>query len=474
MHKAAIIAICILYALLTWWVKDHSFFWDSVLLGSVYGDWYYSHNFRHLFVPADIAGYPPLFGMYLAAGWKLFGKSLAVSHWLMLPFLWGIVLQVYLLVRKVVPAPWVVPGMLLLLLEPTLLAQSTQVAPDVILVFLYLLALNAILSKQRILLAVGVVFLALLSPRGTIAVVALFVTDFLLDLPGSAQDWFRYGINKMLAYVPAFLLTLGWLILHYQHFGWIGYDPNSQWGTYTKLVDMPGFFRNILILIWRLLDFGRLAIWLVGLLLLGILYKNKSAALSSPVLKKLLFIFLVPLLVYAAVLLPYTNPIGHRYLIVIYLGVTLVVLYLLAQVDAKRLQLGLYVLMLSGCIGGHFIVYPERVAQGWDGSLAHMPYFSLRRQMIQWMDQQHIPVETTGSAFPNLYPIGVIELNNDPRAFKEFDLSSDPFIFYSNVYNDFSDQALDELTKDWMLLHEFKKGQVYIRLYQSPFSPGPD
>ena len=59
-------------------VQDHVFFWDTVQLGAKHAYWYYENNFQSLLLPTEIdSGHPPLFGMYLAFCWLLFGKSLA-------------------------------------------------------------------------------------------------------------------------------------------------------------------------------------------------------------------------------------------------------------------------------------------------------------------------------------------------------------------------------------------------------------
>src|SRR4051794_38753575 len=89
------------YILLTFFVLHNSFFWDTIQLGSKQAHWFYDHNFKFFFLPEIIdSGHPPSFGIYLAICWKLFGKSLPVSHLAMLPFLLGIVIQVYLLLKK--------------------------------------------------------------------------------------------------------------------------------------------------------------------------------------------------------------------------------------------------------------------------------------------------------------------------------------------------------------------------------------
>ena len=82
--------------LLTCWVSEHIFFWDTVQLASKHAHWYYEHEFNYFFLPETInSGHPPLFGMYIACCWQLFGKSLIISHFSMLPFLMGIIWLLY-------------------------------------------------------------------------------------------------------------------------------------------------------------------------------------------------------------------------------------------------------------------------------------------------------------------------------------------------------------------------------------------
>jgi len=89
----------LLFTIITIVVKDNGFFWDALLQASKYAQFYYENNFGQLLVSADLdAGHPPLFGIYLAGIWKIFGQSLVVSHFAMLPFLLGIVWQVYRLI----------------------------------------------------------------------------------------------------------------------------------------------------------------------------------------------------------------------------------------------------------------------------------------------------------------------------------------------------------------------------------------
>ena len=88
--------------------RNNSFFWDTVQLGSAHANYYYDNQFSSLLLPIEIdSGHIPTFGMYIALLWKLFGRTLAVSHLAMLPFALGIVFQIFKLCRKFIPEQFV-------------------------------------------------------------------------------------------------------------------------------------------------------------------------------------------------------------------------------------------------------------------------------------------------------------------------------------------------------------------------------
>jgi hypothetical protein len=455
----------LIYLVLVIGSRYNGFFWDSILLGSRYGQWYYDTNFSTLFVPESIAGYPPFFGMLLAFCWKLFGKTLAVSHLMILPFALGIVYQVLRLCRKFLPLAAAPFAALLVLADPTLMAQCTQVAPDVLLVFFYLLALNSILQSQRLLLTVALIFLGILSPRGTIAVPLLFLTEVILFLFFSKgnKTWPAF-LKLLIPYFPAGILIVIWQALHYQHFGWIGYNPDSNWGAFTRFAGLGGMLRNLVIIIWRLLDFGRVFVWFGLLLSFGYFYRKRIPL--PPATLKLLVLVLVPLVGYSLVFVPYTNPIGHRYYLVVFLLVALLTVYLLTHIPDRLFRRYGYGFMLLGLLCGNFWVYPDTVAKGWDASLAHLPYFNLREEAIAFLDEKKIPLEFVGSDYPNLAATSQTNLTNDNRSFKPKDLRTDSLVLYSNVFNGFSDVEISALKTDWQVIKAWKKGQVKIILYR--------
>ena len=88
--------------------------------------------------------------------------------------------------------------------------------------------------------------------------------------------------------------------------------------------------------------------------------------------------------------------------------------------------------------------------------------------MIKYMDEQKIPFDKVFSDEPNLAKIKCIELNNDERQFQRFDMQNQEYVFYSNVFNNFTDEQIDELKTKWVVVKEFKQLQVHVELYKKP------
>ena len=76
------------------------FFWDSILTSSV-AQWFYDNGIQQGIAPIIWdAGHPTFFQIYLSLTWKIFGKSLMVSHISMLPFLWLMIVTFIYLMQK--------------------------------------------------------------------------------------------------------------------------------------------------------------------------------------------------------------------------------------------------------------------------------------------------------------------------------------------------------------------------------------
>jgi hypothetical protein len=461
-------------------VSQNAFFWDTLQLASRHAHWFYDNDFRSLMLPAELdSGHPPTFGLGLALLWKLFGRSLVVSHFAMLPFLIGIVLQAYQLVSRFVPramAPW---GTLFVLAQPTLLAQSVLVSPDIVLVFLYLLALNALLGGRRRLLAAALAGLGLVSMRGMMSVAAIFLCDVVLAAFDRRRD---IGVlppviaRAVPAYVPAALLAGGWLAWHYAETGWIGYHPGSPWAPAFETVTLAGIIKNLAFLGWRVVDFGCVFLWITAAaLLLAQARTRTTASPASPAgsrarMLTLLLLFAAPLLVYAPSLLLHAHLTAHRYLLAPLVLFNVFVFALVAQIASAPRRRALYAALLAALLTGHLWRYPESVSTGWDSTLAHLPYYGLRKSMLAYVRENDIAFERVGSAFPLLDSPRITDLADDTSRFHPMDLARDEYVLYASVINQVSDAELAALARDWTIAKEYRSGGLRVTLYRRPHS----
>ncbi|MEL6867804.1 MAG: hypothetical protein AAFP19_25490, partial [Bacteroidota bacterium] len=214
-----------------------------------------------------------------------------------------------------------------------------------------------------------------------------------------------------------------------------------------------------------LLDFGRivLCLALVGLLF-GFWRKGKKLSVATKEILALLFILallLLPSMLLHRVLL------GHRYLLPITMVMTFLFLALLLdENDQWKWRRPLYDLALLSLIIGHLWVYPRSIAQGWDASLAHWPYYDLRDRAIAYIEREALPIDQIGTAFPNIAPFRLLDLSDDTQSFAPLNLAQQKYVLYSNVFNDLSDAQLAELDQDWTILQRWDQRMICFILYQ--------
>lgn len=451
----------LLAGVLTWLAQDHVFFWDTVQLGAKHAFWYYENNFAAFLLPVELdSGHPPFFGMLLALAWKINGEpNLALSHWIMFPFLAGILYQLSTITRPLFPAPYLP---LLIFLDPVLLSQATLVTPDIPLVFFFLVGVNAAFNRREGWLAVAVVGLAMISMRGMMTAAGLYLYLVLSGWnekeKGIAHFW-----KQALPFVPGGLVALAFLGIHYAEKGWIGYHADSPWAPGFERVAWGGLAKNIAVAGWRWLDFGRVFIW-IGLAVL--LWKGGRKTLKQPEVGRVLRLFLCITGCLSISFLLYSGLQAHRYLLPAFLSFTLLFCAVLAHADlAKKWKTGVFLLVFLGLITGNRWVYPDSVSQGWDATLAHWPYYRLRDEMLDWMQAHSIPLDSVGTAFPEIGPVKYRDLSDNIEGMPEKNLKTQRWILYSNVMNDFTDQERAQLKSEWTPVRVLERGGVRMVLF---------
>ncbi|NRB54222.1 MAG: hypothetical protein HRU41_41625 [Saprospiraceae bacterium] len=462
--------------MICWLSSNHAFFWDTIQLGSKHAHFFYETGFSSLLLPTEIdSGHPPYFGMYLAGCWMVFGKTLAVSHWAMLPFLVVLVVQWLSLGRRLVGKTLLPLFLLFLLIDPVVASQASLVSPDIVLAACFLMLLNSIYSGKKKEQVIAVVGLGMVSTRGMMLAIVVFAWELMVKQQRvSSESWLRYFQRVITPYLPGGVLAASYLLYHYLSTGWIGFHAESEWAPSFEKADLQQFSKNLVVLVWRFLDFGRVFL-LSGTLLCGfVLWRSRAFRKGKidPELKRVSMLFLLLLVGSSITFLSYSGLQQHRYLLPLFLLLTLVFFLLLKELPSEKWRLkhrnSLLSLVAIGVVTGNLWIYPDRISQGWDSTLAHWPFYQLRMEMLDFVEEREIPLLEIGTAFPEIGSLKFKDLNERVEGYKEKDLRTDPYILYSNVMNDFSDAELWRLQEEWIPLHALKHRGIKMILYKRP------
>ncbi len=463
-----ILPFVVFFILLFALTARNPFFLDKDILFSKIAYWLLENGFNPILPDSIDPGYPPLLAYLLATAWIITGKSLILSHAIILPFTIGIIWQMSVFLSVFIPQKNIVPAMLIILADTTFLAQTTVFSTDIVMLFFFLLAINSILRNRRKLLAIAVFGILFSHMRGVSVLIVVFIIDICKNRP---KLMFASLIKHIRAYLPGSLFFLSWLGFHYITKGWIGYHRDSPWIDCFEIVNFSGFLRNVLILVWRLLDYGKIFLWIAAFFILVKTMHNH--VIKDQNLKFLTLLLILAILVTIPTMLVFKILNGHRYLLVVNMMLSVVVAYLIfTKLHKRNLKLAVIAIIMTGIISGNFWVYPDNIAKGWDASLAYLPYHHLRKQMIRYIEDQNIPFEQIGTESPNTIIFRYIEANDDKRSFGRADLIQDHYVFYSNIFNMFTDKEIDTLKDEWIVEKEFRCVQVYVRLYRNPHWKG--
>lgn len=466
LNKAALYFVFFFFIVLAFWTKDIPFFWDSALYCQI-SHYYYETNFSSLIVPPNLdpAGSPMIYWMYMALVWKLFGKTLLVSHLAVLPFLIGIAWEYYKLAKKFLPDYLTVIAMLLLIVEPTFISQSIYLGYDIPKAYLFLLALNALLEKRFALTSIAVCLLSLSSLRGMfLAFGLLSIHLYLLKRGDQKNNW-----KELWVYLPSVLFVSGWMAYHYLNTGWVLFFSNGYYAEDRMIVSFGQMFRQCIYIFWEIADFGRVFVW--GFISAATAYIITKKMQVSSQLKFLLFSILIPLIISIITLCPFSIPVGHKYFIVLFLLSHILFLYA-AHLLFRNKKI-IYLLTSAASlllITGNFWIYSGGLSNGWDSSLKSLSYFELKNEINAFIVDENINPLEVGTKFPIYFNIRTTDLSDTNFEFSDIKKSSVKefkYVLLSNVSNQFTLAEKTELSR-WNLFKEYKHGQVYLKLFKNP------
>lgn len=426
-------------------------FWDNVIFISQMGNALYHHgilSWGSIPVEHD-PGHPPFVASMMVLSWYLFGRTLLVSHLILWPFIFGIVWQLYSLCSFFIKSRTLCYlAVLFLLIDTTILAHIISIDIEVPLLFFCLYAVNSILLCNDKHKCLALMLLSMVSLRGMMLCFGLFLFDI----------WLHKSIKTLKVYVIASIPSLLYVFWRLYDKGWIISNPLHMWGDSLSFTSFSDFIKNmgwnLIVIVHRYIDFGRfvpILFILFTLIYKRDLLKNKEVRILTS-----LSVLSVSAILLTCIILK--NPIGHRYFLLSFISIELLALLL---VGCYRKRILLCSVMLLSLISGSFYVYPDKISELWDSTMAHYPYWDLRSKALNYMNNHHIEIENTASFYPNL-SIDEVELNGDPRKFQRFD-GSNEYVLFSNVMI-YKEREYDELMKQYSLVKSYQSRGVRVEI----------
>lgn len=444
--------------------RNIPFFWDSSYFCEGALNIYQNVPYG-LILPlgTDTGGFP-MYSLYMALAWGIGGKSLLISHLALLPFLIIIVFQIYIFAKRWIAPSLVKWALVLLLLEPTLVTQSVLMAYDLLLCAFFLLALNAMFSKRKLMFVLFTCLMVLSSVRGIMTLASLAAIHFLVVWVLHQKPFQQKGAWL---YLPAVLLWIIWASWHYLNTGWFFVSPERE-GNAESLNDAAMFFRQGIYVIWKAIDLGRIvpALLMIGMAALLIIKKSLNKELRF-LLLMLLALLIVPLLGMAV----FANPVGHRYLLPFIVLLAPVSLAFVSQQQLQKFKYLMIGLVCVAYVSGNFWMYPERFGNGWDASLKVLPWFSLEREIKKDIRKMNIDPREIGTEWPVYTPAAFTDLSDDTAWCNDINgrhIDEFSYIFQTNICNSFHPNTIKNLEIEWVKKGHWSKGQVYGTLYQNP------
>jgi hypothetical protein len=440
-------------------------FWDAKSK-FIRADWLYQHQFKDIIVPTSLnSGHPPLWILAIAGFWTVFEKALWSARLLLLIVNIGVGYQLIQwtqhLFVKAVPL-----GLILLVgLEPTMVAQTTNLNNDMLLLFFVLLGLNSLVKQRSLWYGIALCGMLLTNLRGIYCFLALGIIHILIhrrQLLDHSQKMYR-------SYLVAVVIFAMFLIYQYANLGWIVITPNKTYSQHREAAGLMRIVKNTAAYAKNMLEYGRLFVWIPMIGMLCYLWIVKAVRWSQKT--QVLFICLVTFMsLFFIGMVPFSNPMGPRYFMICFVLANVLFINLLFEIPwftAIRRNVALSVMAL-GFITGHLWIYPATIAQGWDSSLAYLNYYPQEEAMFTFIKEHNIPSQEIGTNLPlgNRWVSLAKNSNEGELQFVEQNLETNTYVLFSNIDNRTSDGEIRALETNWEVVATTSRMGVFLTLYK--------
>ncbi len=461
--------LIITYTVLLFVSLDFYYFWDNIQQTSSEAHFFYYSNFT-LFPTNQInsefgfTGYhPPLMGVMTALLWKIFGYNIWVSHAFI--YLWALILiyNLHKLVSVFFSENQIGWVLMILLFEPTVLAQFVIASPDFILLTAFVISIRAIIERKYLLLSIGIFFLFGINMRGVFAgLVILLVHLIYFYYKSDCKLKFNLLLKSFSPYLPTLMVLAIYYAIYLNLNGW--FFTNSHYSEhYTQPVSLYSIITHLAEFGLRSLENGRFLIWGLAIYMLSNSIKNRNQWSNEDIFIAYLFGGLIS--IYLIFIFITQMPFSARYFMPFFLLLSIITLKSLIFKLSHKSTIYLFALILFVELTGNFWIYPEKIAKSWDTTLAHVPYYSLRNECFNYIEENKINYNDISAGFCLYGNRKVIELTGN-----ETHIGSEPdrnYYIYSNISNVEDSFALE--LKDnakWKEIKRFEKSFVFISIYE--------
>jgi len=372
-----------------------------------------------------------------------------------------LIYNIWKIVKTLFPenlAGWV---LLIILLEPTLLSQFSIASPDFILFTAFVISLRAILNKKPWLLCVGIFFLCCINMRGIFAGGIVFMSNIVFVYLQTHN--IRSVYKTALPYFPIFILLVAYFSYYFINHGWF-FNNSADSFHYSLPGGVESILKHLAEFGLRSIENGRFVIWLIGIFAVLNYIKLKKA--FSPEYKIILAVFLLLTGLYLFFVFFTQMPFSARYFMPQFFLLTLMALTGITNLfEQKKLKI-VVLIILCFELTGHFWIYPDKIAKSWDCTLAHLPYYELRKSCFQYIDNEKLDYRDISAGFCLYGNRLFTELGNINQSVGT--RPDNKYFIYSNISN-LEDSFADELKNKthWIPIRSFEEGFVVITIYKN-------
>jgi len=466
-----LILVTLVYVILQIVCINNCYFWDNVQQISKEAHWFYINEFHSIPLPenssVDLAGtgyHPPLMGIMTAVLWEIFGYHLWVSH--VFTLLWGIILifNVRKILRLLFPDFFYGWVLVIVLFESSLLTQFAIGSPDFILFTAFIISLRAVLERKPLLLTVGIFFLCCINMRGIFAgVILLIVNIYYSYLDKGSKPTTRSIFRTIIPYIPTLVILALYFTNYFIIHGWF-FSGSATSGHYSIPTGLTRIIKHSAEFGLRSIENGRFVVWFIVIYIAYLTYKSKTILTRYE--KVILVFFLLLTSLYVLFIFITQMPFSARYFMPQFFLLTILTLQGVIRFFNKRTIYSIFILILCMELTGHFWIYPDKIAKSWDCTLAHLPFYELRKECINYIASEKMNYKEISGGFCLYGNSRYIDLTkNDNTIGNELNRK---YFIYSNISN-VEDNFVKELHNRnmWVPIKNFEKGYVLITIYKN-------